>query len=126
MVGGKLDKGRGTVAGRNGEYHFNCPLDKRFISFVGIDPKRLLAELKQGKGDGEILEWIQSNSGQNRSPWEIQHWSDYMDGRGPDSDAETLQFFAEYVARLTKTREDIKTWSDPLWLHHFVSFGGKA
>src|SRR5258708_40127833 len=60
-----LDKGRATLAGRNGEYHFNCPLDKRFISFVGIDPKRLLAELKQGKGDGEILEWIQSNSGQN-------------------------------------------------------------
>jgi hypothetical protein len=49
-----------------------------------------------------------------------------MDRRGPDSDAETMQFFAEYVAKLTKTREDIKTWADALELDDFVSFGGKA
>ena len=121
-----LDKGRATLAGKNGEYRFNCPLDQRFLSFVGIDHKKLLAELKKGKGDGEILEWIQANAKHQRSPWEIQQWSDYMDRRGPDSDAETMQFFAEYVAKLTKTREDIKTWADVLELDDFVSFGGKA
>ena len=110
----------------SGEYHYNCPLDQRFLSFAGIDPKKLLAELKKGKGDGEILEWIQTNVKHKRSPWEIQQWSDYMDLRGPDSDAETLVFFAEYVARFTKTREDIKTWADVLELDDFVSFGGKA
>ena len=109
-----LDKGRATLAGTNGEYHYNCPLDQRFLSFVGIDPKKLLAEQKKGKGDGEILEWIQTNAKHKRAPWEIQQWSDYMDRRGPDSDAETLKFFAEYVAKLTKTREDIKTWADVL------------
>ena len=121
-----LDKGRATLAGTNGEYHFNCPLDQRFLSFTGIDPKKLLAELKKGKGDGQVLEWIQANAKHKRSPWEIQQWSDYMDRRGPDSDAETLVFFAEYVARFTKTREDIKTWADVLELDDFVSFGGKA
>jgi hypothetical protein len=121
-----LDKGRATLAGKNGEYHYNCPLDQRFISFVGIDPKGLLAELKKGKGDGEILEWIQANAKHQRTPWEIKLWTDYMDSRGPDSDAETLQFFAEYVAKLTKTREDIRTWPDLLELDDFVSFGGKA
>jgi len=121
-----LDKGRATLAGTNGEYHFNCPLDQRFLSFVGIDPKKLLAELKQGKGDGEILDWIQANARHKRLPWEIQQWSDYMDRRGPDSDAETLQFFAEYVAKFTQTREDVKTWADLLELDDFVSFGGKA
>jgi hypothetical protein len=121
-----LDKGRATIAGTNGEYHFNCPLDQRFVSFVGIDPQKLLGELKKGKGDGEILEWIQANAKHKRAPWEIQQWSDYMDRRGPDSDAETMQFFAEYVAKLTKTREDIKTWADALELDDFVSFGGKA
>jgi hypothetical protein len=121
-----LDKGRATLAGTNGEYHFNCPLDQRFLSFVGVDPKKLLAELKQGKGDGEILDWIQSNAKHKRSPWEIQQWSDYMDRRGPDGDAETLAFFAEYVGKFTKIREDIKTWADVLDLDDFVSFGGKA
>src|SRR5262249_20961620 len=109
-----LDKGRATLAGTHGEYHYNCPLDKRFLSFVGIDADKLLRELKQGKGDGEILEWIEANAKHKRAPWEIQQWSDYIDRRGPDSDAETMQFFAEYVAKLTTTREDIKTWAEVL------------
>jgi Domain of unknown function (DUF5069) len=121
-----LDKGRATLAGTNAEYQFNCPLDQRFLSFVGIDAKKLLAELKRGKGDGEILEWIQAHAKHKRSPWEIEQWSDYMDRRGPDSDAETLEFFADYVAKFTKMREDIKTWADVLELDDFVSFGGKA
>ena len=121
-----LDKARATLAGTNGEYHFDCPLDKRILSSVGIAPNKLLAGLKKGKGDGEILEWIQDNAKHKRTPWEIQQWSDHMDRRGPDSDAETLQFFAESVAKFTKTREDVKTWADLLELDDFVSFGGKA
>ena len=121
-----LDKGRATLAGIHGEYHYNCPLDQRILSFAGIDPMKLLAELAKGKGDGEILEWVQANGKTKREPWEIQQWSDFMDRRGPDSDAETFQWFAEYVEKLTKTREDIKTWSDLLELDDFVSFGGKA
>ena len=121
-----LDKGRATLANKNGEYHYNCPLDQHILKFLGLDPEKLLAELKTGKGDGEILEWIQKNAKNQRHPWEAQQWSDYHDRRGPDSDAETMQFFAEYVARLTKTREDIKTWADVLELDDFVSFGGKA
>ena len=85
-----LDKGRATLAGKNGEYHYNCPLDQHILNFAGIDAKKLLAELKKGKGDGEILEWITANAKTKRSAWEIQQWSDYHDRRGPDSDAETL------------------------------------
>ena len=121
-----LDKGRATLAGTNGEYHYNCPLDQRFVRFVGIDPDKLLAELKKGKGDGEILEWIQANAKHKRHAWEIEQWSDYMDRRGPDSDAETMQFFAQYIAKFSKTREDIRTWADLLDVDDFVSFGGKA
>ena len=40
-----LDKGRATLAGKNGEYHYNCPLDQHLLNFIGIDPKKLLAVL---------------------------------------------------------------------------------
>jgi hypothetical protein len=53
-------------------------------------------------------------------------WSDFQRRPGPDSDAETLQIFAEMVGALTKTREDIKGWFDLLDLDDYVSFGGKA
>ncbi len=121
-----LDKARATIAGKNGEYHFNCPLDQHILRFIGLDPQKLLAELRINKGDGEILNWINANATHKRSPWEIEQWSNYQQNRGPDSDAETLQYFAEAVAKFTKTREDIKTWADLLDLDDFVSFGGKA
>jgi len=121
-----LDKGRAEIVGKNGEYHYNCPLDQRIISFLGLDPAALREQLAAGKGDGEILEWIQANAKHQHSPWEIEQWSDYMQRRGPESDAETLQTFAEMVGKVSKTREDIKTWADLLDLDDYVTFGGKA
>ena len=31
-----LDKGRATIARKNGEYHYDCPLDNMFFDFVGV------------------------------------------------------------------------------------------
>lgn len=121
-----LDKGRATIIGKNGEYHFNCPLDQHVVRFIGFDPVALLAELKKGKGDGEILVWLQKHSTAKRAAWEIQHWSEYHDKRGPESDAETYNFFGEYVRKLSTTREDVRTWFDVLDLDDHVSFGGPA
>jgi hypothetical protein len=121
-----LDKGRATLAGKSGEYIYNSPTDRRLVQFLGFDPKALLKKLAGGKGDGEILEWVQAHSKTPRSPWEIEAWSAYMEKRGPDSDAETLAFFAEHLGRLSKTREDIKTFFEFGELDDYVSFGGKA
>ncbi|MGA8476979.1 MAG: DUF5069 domain-containing protein [Chthoniobacterales bacterium] len=121
-----LDKGRATLAKKNGEYNYNSPTDQHLIRFLGFDPEALLQELAAGKGDGEILQWVLTNARTPRLPWEIQTWSAYFDNRGPESDAETLSGFAEYIGQHSKTREDIKTWFDALDLDDFVSFGGKA
>ena len=121
-----LDKGRATIAGKNGEYHYNCPLDQRILGFLGLDAEALSAELAKGGGDGEILTWIAANGKHPREAWEIQQWSDFQDRRGPDSDAETLGFFMKMVSELTGTREDITTWADLLDLDDHVTFGGKA
>lgn len=121
-----LDKGRATLAGKNGEYHYNCPTDQHLVQFLGFDPDTLLKEMATGKGDGEMLEWVQAHSKTPRSPWEIEAWSAFMKKRGPDSDAETLAFFAEQLGRLSKTREDVETWFEFGELDDYVSFGGKA
>jgi len=96
------------------------------VRFLGLDPDALLKELAAGKGDGQILEWVQVNSKTPRAPWEIEGWSAFMEKRGPDSDAETLELFAEYVGKFSRTREDIKAWFDAIELDDCVSFGGNA
>jgi hypothetical protein len=121
-----LDKGRATLAGKNGEYIYNSPTDQRLAQFLGFDPDALLKELATGKSDGEMLEWVQAHSKILRAPWEIEPWSSFMEKRAADSDAETLAFFAKYMGRLSKTREDVKTLFEFGELDDYVSFGGKA
>ena len=120
-----LDKGRATIAGTNGEFNYDAPLDQHIKDFLGLDFAALREQLAAGKGDGEILAWVNETAQHKRTPWEIEQWSQYMQRRGPDSDAETLQHFAEMVAAASKTREDIKTWADLLDLDDHVTFGGR-
>ena len=121
-----LDKGRATLAGKNGEYIYHSPTDQRLVQLLGFDPDALLKELATGKGDGEILEWVQAHSKTPRSAWEIEAWSAFMEKRAPDTDTETLASFAEHRGRLSKTREEVKTLFEFAELDDYVSFGGKA
>jgi hypothetical protein len=121
-----LDKGRATLAGQAGEYKYDSGMDQHWLRFTGIEAAALKDKLAQGLGDGEILAWVQENAAHKPQPWEIQQWSSYFSERGPDSDAETLEFFAERLGKFSKARDDIKTWFDLLDLDDFVSFGGKA
>jgi hypothetical protein len=118
-----LDKGRATVAGKNGEYHYACPLDQRFLEFVGIDPEALKKEL--GKGDGEILAWVEKNAKHKRSPVEIAAWSLAAEQRVP-ADLESREYFNGLHKQAAPQREDIASWFDLLDVDDYVSFGGKA
>jgi hypothetical protein len=118
-----LDKGRATLAGKNGEYHYACPLDQRFLEFTGIAPEELKQQL--AKSDGEVLEWIEKNAKHKHSPQEIAAWSAFMEQRVP-ADVESRDFLNGIHKSVGPNREDIATWFDALDLDDFVSFGGKA
>jgi hypothetical protein len=118
-----LDKGRAAIAGLNGEYKFNCPLDQRFFEFTGIDAEALKQQLAAGKGDGDILEWIGANSKTKPSEYAIAEWSALAEKRVP-ADLESRQYFNELHSKVAPKREDIATWFDLLDLDDFGSFGG--
>ena len=119
-----LDKGRAEIAGKNGEYHYNCPLDQRILGFLGIDPEALRKELADGKGDGDILEWIRSNQKNKHTDAEIEAWSDAAGKRVPDG--ESVEFFNEIRKAAAPNRTDITTWAELLDVDDYVTFGGKA
>ena len=119
-----LDKGRAAIAGKNGEYHYACPLDQRFLDFAGIDPEALKKELATGKSDSEILEWVEKNAKFKRSPIEIAAWSTFAEQRAP-GDPETREYFNGMHKSAGPNREDIFTFFDVLDLDDYVSFGGK-
>ena len=63
-----LDKGRATLAGKNGEFHFDCPLDQHFLNFAGIKAADLKKQLALGKGDEAILRWVKEHSKTQPTP----------------------------------------------------------
>lgn len=118
-----LDKGRATVAGKNGEYHYACPMDQHFLTFVGIDPEELKKELN--KSDTEVLAWVQKHAEHKHTPHEVMAWTHWQENRAPDN-TEGREYLNELHKKGAPGREDIATWFDVLDMDDHVSFGGKA
>lgn len=120
-----LDKGRAVSAGTNGEYNYACPMDQRFLEFAGINPEALKKQLAAGKGDGEILDWIQKNAKNKPNAAAIAAWSEMEERRAPGA-VEGREYFHEVHSKIAPKREDIATWFDLLDLDDYVSYGGQA
>lgn len=118
-----LDKARASLAGKNAGYHYDCPLDQKFFAFTGISPEALLAEVKTGKTDGQMLVWVQART--PRTPWEIAGWSEWLSRLGAGC-ADLHGWFAEMIAADGPHREDVATFFDLLDLDDYVSYGGKS
>ena len=120
-----LDKARAKVAGKLGEYVFPGPLDKRLFEFLKLDPESFFSEVLTGKGDGEILEWINQNAGHKPAPWEILQWSAYNEARSADS-IQAKERVLKAITTIAPKRTDILNGFDSLDLDDYVAFGGKA
>ena len=118
-----LDKARAVIAGKAGDFHYNCPIDKLFFTFTGITEDVMLAEIKTGKTDLQILTWVNERS--KRAPHEVIAWSAWLEQVGPGS-AEGHEWIASVLKGNKSEREDIRSFADNLDLDDYHSFGGKA
>ena len=80
MIGGfaiiarTIDKCRASLEGKNGEYHFDCPLDNVLFSFKGIKGMDFKAYVAEGHTDEEIAAWLKTQ-GTPKTDEEIMAWS---------------------------------------------------
>ncbi|MCC6415541.1 MAG: DUF5069 domain-containing protein [Opitutaceae bacterium] len=118
-----LDKARAVLAGKNGEYAYNCPLDQRFFTFTQLNPDEMLAAIKAGKSDSEMLAWV--NERVRRQLFEITAWSAWLEQYGP-GDADLHAWFASVLKTIAPQRTDIRSFADLLDLDDYVSYGGKG
>lgn len=121
-----LDKCRAELAGTNGDYNYNCPLDQYFLEFAGIDAEELKAEVAKELGDGEVLKWVEKHSSNQPSDWQIDQWSAFRESTAPDNNG-SRAFVCELVSDAgAAAREDIATWFEMLDVDDFASYGGKV
>ena len=83
----------------------------------------MLAEIKSGKTDVEVLTWLNANT--KRQPYEVLAWSAWLEQLGP-GDAEGHEWIAGVIKGTKSAREDIRTFAEMLDLDDFISYGGKA
>lgn len=118
-----LDKTRAVVAGKGGEYKYNCPLDQRLFAFARIKPAAFKAKVKTRKTDYEMLEWV--NAQAKRPIHEVIAWSAWLENVGPGG-AEGHEWIASSLKSKKSKRDDIRSFADLLDLDDYISYGGKA
>lgn len=118
-----LDKARAVIGNKAGGYKYNCPMDRNFFDFTGIDHEAMLAEIKKGKSDTEMLAWVRGNT--KRLPAEVYAWSAWLEQHGPGG-AGGHEWVAETIKANAGERDDVRSFADLLDLDDYVSYGGKG
>mgnify|MGYP000356769269 CR=1 FL=1 len=107
-----LDKCRAVLAGTNGEYHFDCPLDKTFFEITGIAPEVFKAFVATGADDAAVANWIQENS-KVEGRREGIAWNNKMRALRPCDMAIELQEFLEgYIPQFIPAGKIVRVWFD--------------
>lgn len=107
-----LDKCRAEVAGTNGEYHFDCPLDNFFFNFVGIDSSAFKDFVATGADDTAVAHWITENS-KDQSQEEIVQWNNDLRYKRISEMPIELQVFIEgYIPENLPKGSIVYYWFD--------------
>jgi len=112
IAGRMLDKCRAVIAGTNGEYHFDCPLDNMFLSFVEITADDFKTFVATGADDAAVAEWIQANA-KKRPAAEIVQWNnDLRDKRISTMPIELQEFLEGYIPENIPAGKIVRVWFD--------------
>ncbi len=107
-----LDKCRAVVAGTNGEYHFDCPLDNFFFDFAGIDSSVFKDFVATGADDAAVAQWITENS-KDQSQEEIVQWNNDLRYKRISEMPIELQVFMEgYIPENLPKGSVVYHWFD--------------
>jgi hypothetical protein len=86
------DKGRATIAGTQGEFHFDCPLDNYLFGFKGVQGADVKKLLEDGASNEEIAAWLDAN-GTPKTEEEKTAWSDSVEAARPYDNPEKKEWF---------------------------------
>jgi len=107
-----LDKCRAVLAGCEGEYHSDCPLDQRWLKFAEIDYKAFRSFVATGATDDEVAAWIGEHA-KKRPRAEIIIWNNReRDLRLSDLPAPTQEYMEDYIKQFVPRNRVVYHWLD--------------
>jgi hypothetical protein len=114
QIGRTSDKARAHVAGKVGEYHYNCGMDKAVFEFLGITDHEAYAKKAAQLGDPELERWLRETYVSKKSQAEIDKWNREWLAYGPDAGSDSEKYFIDLRTQLAPDRTDVVAWADLL------------
>ena len=106
-----VDKCRAVLAGVEGEFHSNCPLDQRWLKFAGIDYDAFRSFVATGATDEEIDAWIGKHGKPSRT--EVIVWNNKeRDLRLSELPAELQEYMEDYIQKYIPRNRVVYHWFD--------------
>jgi hypothetical protein len=112
LLGRIIDKCRAVIAGTNGDYNFDCPLDRRFFDFFNVDADAFKAQVAQGQSDEALLAWVMAN-GVTQNEQEILAWCYTERFREPEEPAKQA-YFEALRREVAPDRPYLRSWFELL------------
>jgi len=119
-----VDKCLASIAGKLGEYHFDCPLDNVLFTFKGITSEQFKAVVQDAANYESIGAWL-LQTGIPKTPAEIKIWSDQVEADSMYNNLEKRAYFIEACTKLGLNPEKATTF-DWLEADDLASFAVKA
>ena len=94
-----IDKCRASVAGKLGQYHYDCPLDNMLFRFKGITADQFKGAVQIAKDYEAMGIWLHAN-GTLKTADEIKTWSDEMEASSLIKNPDKRDYFIENCHRL--------------------------
>lgn len=107
-----LDKCRAVVVGRNGDYHFDCPLDNELLGFTGIEAATFREFVATGADDDEVATWLNEHA-KERPRIEVIRWNNQMREKKISELPDAAQEFLEgYIPQFVPRNRPVYRWFD--------------
>ncbi len=113
QLGRAIDKGIATAGGRNGEYNFDCPMDKAIFGFLGVDGTALLDVIKGANSEAEIENYLRPYV-EAKTPAQIDEFNRDFLRYGPQPGTDGEKYFLDMRNELAPDRTDVTVWADLL------------
>ena len=108
-----IDKGKAFAAGTNGEYNYDCPMDKAVFGFLGLNHAALLDVIKKANSQDEIVAYVKPFV-DKKSAAEINAFNEEFVKHAPAPGSDAEKYFLATRNQIGANRTDITTWADLL------------
>ena len=113
QLGRAVDKGIALANGLQGEYNFDCPMDKAVFGLLGVDGNALLDVIKKAQSESEVEAYLKPFVAK-KTPQEIQAFNAEFLSHGPAPGSDGEKYFLDLRNQAAPDRTDVTTWPDLL------------